>query len=114
MSDTSVTVTVDGKTLASSDLALIRSVDVSEAMNAQTQVSMVVTCNVDNASNWSTPFDSLVAPFAKFQVQIARGGDSLVVPARATIASWSLQAGSLSPGWTPAPTSTARRRTSPS
>jgi phage protein D len=96
VSDTSVTVTVDGKTLASSDLALIRSVDVSEAMNAPTQVSMVVTCNVDNASNWSTPFDSLVAPFAKFQVQIARGGDSLVVPARATSASWSLQAGSLS------------------
>ncbi len=96
MSDTSVTVTVDGKTLTASDLALIRSVDVSEAMNAQTQVSIVITCNVDNASNWSTPLDSLVAPFARFQVEIKRDKDSLVVPARATSASWSLQAGSLS------------------
>ena len=96
MSDTSVKITADGKTLTSSDLALVRSVDVSEAMNAQTQVSIVITCNVDNASNWSTPLDSLVAPFARFQVEIDRGGRSLVVPARATSASWSLQAGSLS------------------
>jgi phage protein D len=96
VSDTSVTVTVDGRTLTSSDLALIRSVDVSEAMNAQTQVSIVITCNVDNASNWSTPLDSLIAPFGRFQVKIDRSGDSLVVPARAASASWSLQAGSLS------------------
>jgi phage protein D len=94
--DTSVTVMVDGRTLTSSDLALIRSVDVSEAMNAQMQVSIVVTCNVDNTSNWSSPLDSLVTPFAKFQVEIDRGGDSLIVPARATSASWSLQAGALS------------------
>jgi hypothetical protein len=91
-----VTLTVDGQTLASSDLTLIRSVDVSEAMNAQTQVSVVIACNVDDASNWSTPLDSLVAPFARFQVEIDRGGDSLVVPARATSASWSLHAGGLS------------------
>jgi hypothetical protein len=91
-----VTVTVDGRPLTSSDLALIRSVDVSETMNAQTQVSIVVTCNVDNTSNWSSPLDSLVAPFAKFAVEIDRGDDSLVVPARATSASWSLQAGGLS------------------
>ncbi len=96
MSDTSVKVTADGQTLTSSDVALIRSVDVAEAMNTQTQVSIVIACNVDNASNWSTPLDSLVAPFARFQVEIDRGGDSLVVPARATSASWSLQAGSLS------------------
>jgi phage protein D len=94
--DSSVTVTVDGRTLTSSDLALIRSVDVSEAMNAQMQISIVVTCNVDNTSNWSSPLDSLVTPFAKFQVEIDRGGDSLIVPARATSASWSLQAGGLS------------------
>jgi phage protein D len=96
VSDTSVTVSADGQTLTPSDVALIRSVDVAEAMNAQTQVSMVIACNVDNASNWSTPLDALVAPFARFQVEIDRGGDSLVVPARATSASWSLQAGGLS------------------
>jgi phage protein D len=96
VSDTSVKVKVDGKTLTASDLALIRSVDVSEAIKAQTQVSIVVTCNVDNASNWSTPLDSLVKPFAPFQVEINRGTASLVVPARATSASWSLQAGGLS------------------
>jgi hypothetical protein len=96
VSDTSVKVTVDGRPLTSSDLALIRSVDVSEAMNAQTQVSIVIACNVDNVSNWSTPLDSLVAPFARFQVEIDRGEDSLVVPARATSASWSLRAGGLS------------------
>ena len=94
MSDTSVTVTVDGRLLTSKDLTLIRSVDVSEAMNAQTQVSIVIACNVDNTSNWSTPLDSLVAPFAKFQIEIDRGRDSLVVPARVTSASWSLEAGS--------------------
>ena len=93
MADTSVTITVDGQPLTASDLTLIRSVDVSEAMNAQTQVSMVVACNVDNASNWSTPLDSLITPFARFQVEINRGPDSIVVPARATSASWSLQAG---------------------
>jgi len=96
VSDTSVKVTLDGAALSASDLTLIRSVDVSEAMNAQTQVSIVVACNVDNTSNWSTPLDSLVAPFAQFQVEIDRGQDSLVVPARATSASWSLQAGGLS------------------
>jgi hypothetical protein len=96
VSDTSVKVTVGGSALTASQLALIRSVDVSEAMNAQTQVSIVVACNVDNASNWSTPLDSLIAPFAQFQVEIDRGTDSLVVPARATSASWSLQAGGLS------------------
>lgn len=96
MADTSVTVTVDGQPLTASDLTLIRSVDVSEAMNAQTQVSIVVACDVDNVSNWSTPLDSLVVPFARFQVEIDRGPDSLVVPARATSASWSLQAGDLS------------------
>ena len=96
MSDTSVKVTVDGRALTPRDLALIRSVDVSEAMNAQTQVSIVITCNVDNASNWSTPLDSLITPFARFQVEIDRGKDSIVVPARATSASWSLQAGTLS------------------
>jgi hypothetical protein len=96
MSDTSVKVTADGRPLTVRDLALIRSVDVAEAINAQTQVSIVVTCNVDNSSNWSTPLDSLVAPFARFQVEINRGKDSVVVPARATSAAWSLQAGGLS------------------
>jgi phage protein D len=51
---------------------------------------------VDNTSNWSTPLDSLIKPFAKFQVEIQRGEDPLIVPARATSASWSLQAGGLS------------------
>ena len=96
MSNTSVKVTADGLTLTSNDLTLIRSVDISEAMNAQTQVSLVVACNVDNTSNWSTPLDSLVVPFARFQVEIDRGKDSMVVPARATSASWSLQAGGMS------------------
>lgn len=96
MSDTSVKVTAEGTTLTAGDLSLIRSVDVSEAINAQTQVSLVIECTSDNASNWSTPLDSLIAPFAKFQVEIGRGSDSLVVPARATSASWSLRAGELS------------------
>jgi phage protein D len=96
VNDTSVKVTVDGKALTASDLALIRSVDVSEAIKAQTQVSIVVACNVDNTSKWSTPLDSLVEPFAKFQVEIDQGQDSLVVPALTTSASWSLQAGGLS------------------
>jgi phage protein D len=94
--DTSVTVTADGQPLTASDLELIRSVDVSEAINAQTQVGVVVACDVNNTSDWSTPLDSLVTPFAQFQVAITRGADSLVVPARATSASWSLQAGGLS------------------
>jgi phage protein D len=93
VADTSVTVAVDGQALTAGDLALISSVDVSEAMNAQTQIGVVVACDVDNTSDWSTPLDSLVVPFAPFQVTIARGGDSLVVPARVTSASWSLQAG---------------------
>jgi phage protein D len=96
VADTSVTITVDGQPLTADDLTLISSVDVSEAMNAQTQVSMAVACNVDNASNWSSPLDSLITPFARFQVEINRGPDSLVVPARATSASWSLQAGGTS------------------
>jgi phage protein D len=94
--DTSVTVTVDGQPLTASDLALIQSVDVAEAMNAQTQAGVVVACDVNNAGDWSTPLDSLVVPFAPFQIAITRGADSLVVPARATSASWSLQAGGLS------------------
>jgi phage protein D len=91
--DTTVAITVGGQPLSASDLQLIRRVDVSEAMYAQTQVAVVVACDVDNTSNWSTPLDSLVAPFAPFQVSLTRGTDSLVVPARATSASWSLQAG---------------------
>src|SRR5262249_43525193 len=96
VADTSVTVTVDGRPLAGGGLTLIRSVDVSEAINAQRQVSVAAACDVDNASNWSTPLDSLVAPFAHFEITIARGGDSLVVPARTTSASWSLEPGGLS------------------
>jgi hypothetical protein len=94
--DSSVTLTVSGLTLSASDMALVSSVDVLEAMYAQTQVSVVVTCDVDNTGEWSTPLDSLVAPFAPFQIEIDRDGQSLIVPARATSASWSLQPGSLS------------------
>jgi phage protein D len=93
VADTSVALAVGGQVLTADDLALISSVDVSEAMNAQTQIGVVVACDVDNTSDWSTPLDSLVVPFAPFEVTIARGTDSLVVPARATSASWSLQAG---------------------
>ena len=96
MSDTSVTVAVDGQPLTASDLTLIRSVDVSEAMNAQTQIAVGVACDVDDTSNWSTPLDSLVVPFGRFQVTITRGTDSLIVPARAISASWSVKAGGLS------------------
>jgi phage protein D len=91
--DTSVVITVGGQPLSDSDRQLIRRVDVSEAMYAQTQVAIVVACDVDNTSNWSTPLDSLVVPFAPFQVSLTLGTDSLVVPARATSASWSMQAG---------------------
>ncbi|MCW3819205.1 hypothetical protein ONA91_32665 [Micromonospora sp. DR5-3] len=96
MSDTSVTVSLDGKPLPSSALDRVQSVDVNEAMGAQTQVSIVVSAGVDDTSNWSTPLDSLIAPFAKFEIAMTRGKDSLVVPSRATSASWSLQAGALS------------------
>jgi hypothetical protein len=96
MSDTRVTVSIDGRPLRTADLALIRSVDVNESMNSQTQVSVVVTCNVDDSSGWSSPLDTLISPFARFQVAIDRGGYSLVVPARATSAAWSLQPGALS------------------
>jgi hypothetical protein len=94
--DTAVAITVGGQPLSPGDLALIRRVDVSEAMYAQTQVAVVVACDVGNTSNWSTPLDSLVVPFAPFQVTLTQGTDSLDVPARATSASWSLQAGDLS------------------
>lgn len=93
MADTAVSVTTDGQPLTAGDLALISRVDVFEAMNAQTQVGVVVACDVGDLSDWSTPLDSLLAPFAPFQVTISRGADSLVVPARVTSVSWSLQAG---------------------
>lgn len=96
MSDTRVTVSIGGKPLPSSALDTVQSVDVNEAMTAQTQVSVVVAATVDDTSNWSSPLDALVEPFAKFEVAITRGDASLVVPARATSAAWSLQAGTLS------------------
>ena len=96
MTDTSVTVSIGGKPLAASALSSVQSVDVHEGMNAQTQVSVVVTATVDDTSNWSSPLDELVQPFAEFDVTIERGDTSLVVPARATSAAWSLQAGALS------------------
>jgi hypothetical protein len=92
--DTSVTITMPGQTLSGSDMALVNSVDIFEVMYAQTQVSVVITCTVDDTGEWSTPLDPLIAPFAPFQVELARDGQSLAVPARATSASWSLQAGS--------------------
>ncbi len=96
MAESSVTVTVGGRPVADADLSRIRSVVVSEAINGQTQVSVVASCVADNTSNWTSPLDSLVQPFAQFQVRIDRGRQSLVVPARATSCSWSLQAGGLS------------------
>ncbi|WP_406409333.1 hypothetical protein [Streptomyces sp. NBC_01643] len=96
MSDTRVTVSVGGKRLPASALDTVQTIDVNEAMNAQTQVSVVVAATVDDTSNWSSPLDALVQPFAAFEVAITRGDASLVVPARATSAAWSLQAGTLS------------------
>ncbi|HEY5148258.1 MAG TPA: hypothetical protein VIJ23_00230, partial [Mycobacterium sp.] len=96
MSDTSVTISLAGQPLPSSALDTVQSVDINEAMGAQTQVSVVVSARVDDTSNWTSPLDSLITPFAVFEVAITRGKDSLVVPSRATSASWSLQAGTLS------------------
>ena len=96
MSDTSVVVSVGGRPLPANALDSVQSVDVSEAMGAQTQVSVVVTARVSDRSDWTSPLDALVGPFAPFQVAITRGPDELVVPARATSAAWSLQAGDLS------------------
>jgi phage protein D len=94
--DSTVSITVGGQPLATADLTRVRSVDVSEAIGNQTQVSIVVSVEVDNTSHWTSPLDSLIQPFAQFQITINRGSDSLVVPARATSASWSLAAGTLS------------------
>jgi phage protein D len=91
-----VTVSIGGKPLPAAALDTLQSVDVNEAMNAQTQVSVVVAVAVDDTSNWSSPLDALVEPLASFEVAITRGDVSLVVPARATSAAWSLQAGTLS------------------
>ena len=89
-------ITVGGQPLAAADLTRVQSVDVSEAMGSQTQVSIVVSAQVDSTSHWTSPLDTLVQPFAPFTVTIDRGTDTLVVPARATSASWSLAAGALS------------------
>ena len=48
VSDTTVAITVGGQPLGASDLQLIRRVDVSEAMYAQTQVAVVAASDVDN------------------------------------------------------------------
>ena len=96
MSDTTVSVSVGGRPLPASALSSVSSVDVNEAMNAQTQVSVVVTATTDDKSGWSSPLDSLVQPFAEFEVAIRRGDDALVVPARSTSAAWSVQAGTAS------------------
>jgi len=93
VSDTTVTVTVGGSPLSAADRQSVRSVDIAEAMGAQTQVSVVVDVTVDDRSNWTSPLDALVAPFATFEVTLRRGEDTLVVPARATGLSWALQAG---------------------
>lgn len=89
-------ITVGGQPLGTADLTRVQSIDVSEAMGSQTQVSIVVRAQVDSTSHWTSPLDSLVQPFAPFTVSIDRGTDTLVVPARATSASWSLAAGALS------------------
>jgi phage protein D len=94
--DTRVSITVGGSPIAPGDLNRVRTVTVSEAMYAQTQVSIEVTVEADSTSNWTSPLDSLVHPMAVFEVTITRGSDSLVVPARAASASWSLAAGDLS------------------
>lgn len=96
MSDTRVTLSIGGKPLPAAALDTVQSIDVHEAMHAQTQVSVVVAATVDDTSNWSSPLDALVRPFAEFEVALSRGDSSLVVPARATSAAWSLQAGQLS------------------
>jgi len=93
MADTSVSVTVNGAPIPDADLARVLSVDVSEAIGSQTQVTIVVSALADSTSHWTSPLDSLVAPFAPFQISLSRGPDSLVVPARATTASWNLSAG---------------------
>lgn len=96
MPDTSVTITVGGAPIPDADLTRVQSVDVSEAIGSQTQLTIVVSTETDNTSHWTSPLDSLVAPFAPFQIALTRGHDSLVVPARATSASWNLAAGAAS------------------
>ena len=96
MTDTRVTITVGGSPIPDADLSRVRTVTVSEAMNSQTQVSIEVTSEADNASNWTSPLDSLVHPMAPFEITMTRDKDSLTVPARAATATWSLQAGGLS------------------
>lgn len=96
MTDTRVSITVGGSPIADADLSRVRTVTVSEAMNSQTQVSIEVTSEADNTSNWTSPLDSLVHPMAPFEIIMTRGSDSLAVSARAATATWSLQAGGLS------------------
>lgn len=96
MLDSAASITVGGQPLAAADLTRVLSVDVSEAIGSQTQISIVVSVEVDNTSHWTSPLDPLIQPFAQFQVTINRGSDTLVIPARATSASWSLTAGTLS------------------
>jgi phage protein D len=96
VTDTRVSIRVGGSPIADTDLSRVAAVTISEAMNSQTQVSIEVTSGADNASNWTSPLDSLVKAMAPFEVTLTRGSDSLTVPARAATATWSLQAGGLS------------------
>ena len=96
--ETITKVSIGGTALPEAGAARVLSIDVSEAMNAQTQVSIVAMVSVDDVSTWTSPLDPLAEPFAKFEISIVRGRDedALVVPARATSASWTIQPGGAS------------------
>lgn len=93
MPETTTRITVGGKPLLDADLIRIQSVDLTETMGSQTQVGIVTSVDVDNASQWTSPLDSLVKAFAPFEIRLKRENAELRVPARAMSASWSLAAG---------------------
>ncbi|WP_170850833.1 hypothetical protein [Arthrobacter sp. OV608] len=67
-----------------------------EALGGQSKVSVVVTMATGMRSTWNSPLDSLVAPAARFGVEIYRGGRSFSVDARSVAASWSFVPGGVS------------------
>jgi phage protein D len=100
MSDTTMTITIDNTALTKFQRDRIRSVDIQEAQDAQTQISIVAEAEVGPLSNWTTPLDPLLSrkqhQYPAFTVRLDRGQDTLTVLARPISASWSLTAGASS------------------
>ncbi|WP_426503071.1 hypothetical protein ACPPVO_36375 [Dactylosporangium sp. McL0621] len=100
MSDTTMTITIGNTALTKYQRDRIHSVDILEAQDAQTQVSIVAEAEVGPLSNWTTPLDPLLArkqhQYPVFTVRLERDRDTLTVLARPISALWSLTAGASS------------------